>query len=236
MDTSLFLARLLGPVLVVLAIGLLTRQDAWRAMAREFTGSAPLLFLSGFMTLLGGLALVNTHNVWEAGWPVIITIFGWLAVIGGIARMLFPETVVGIKDSSGVWSNTEAMLDAKWDDFCIFPGSEEFLLAAMRKGGAGCISATANVNPAAIHALYATWQAADAEAQQAKLNAIRGSFAGYVMIPGLKAVTAHYAGDDGWRAVRPPLVALSAAEQKALVAKLEAHGFAMRGLTAKAAE
>ncbi len=98
MDTSLFLARLLGPVLVVLAIGLLTRQDAWRAMAREFTGSAPLLFLSGFMTLLGGLALVNTHNVWEAGWPVIITIFGWLAVIGGIARMLFPETVVGISD------------------------------------------------------------------------------------------------------------------------------------------
>ena len=98
MDTSLFLARLLGPVLVVLAIGLLTRQDAWRAMAREFTGGAPLLFLSGFMTLLGGLALVNTHNVWEAGWPVIITIFGWLAVIGGIARMLFPETVVGISD------------------------------------------------------------------------------------------------------------------------------------------
>jgi hypothetical protein len=97
MDTSLFLARLLGPVLVVLAIGLLTRQDAWRAMAREFTSSAPLLFLSGFMTLLGGLAVVNTHNVWE-GWPVIITVFGWLAVVGGIARMLFPETVVGISE------------------------------------------------------------------------------------------------------------------------------------------
>jgi uncharacterized membrane protein len=98
MDTSLFLARLIGPVLVVLAIGLLTRQDAWRSMAKEFTASRPLLFLSGFLTLLGGLALVNTHNVWEAGWPVIITIFGWLAVIGGIARMLFPDTVVGISE------------------------------------------------------------------------------------------------------------------------------------------
>jgi hypothetical protein len=98
MDTSLFLARLIGPVLVVLAIGLLTRQDAWRSMAKEFTANRPLLFLSGFMTLLGGLALVNTHNVWETGWPVIITIFGWLAVIGGIARMLFPETVVGISE------------------------------------------------------------------------------------------------------------------------------------------
>jgi hypothetical protein len=98
MDTSLFLARLLGPMLVVLAIGLLLRQDSWRAMAKEFTASRPLLFLSGFLTLLGGLALVNTHNVWEAGWPVIITLLGWLAVIGGIARMLFPETVVGISE------------------------------------------------------------------------------------------------------------------------------------------
>ena len=96
MDTSLFLARLIGPMLVVLAIGLLARQDSWRAMANDFVANRPLLFLSGFLTLLGGLALVNTHNVWEAGWPVIITILGWLAVIGGTARMLFPETVVGI--------------------------------------------------------------------------------------------------------------------------------------------
>ncbi len=96
MDTSLLLARLIGPLLVVLAIGLITRQDAWRTMASDFVANRPLLFLSGFLTLLGGLAVVNTHNVWEGGWPVIITIFGWLAVIGGTARMLFPETVVGI--------------------------------------------------------------------------------------------------------------------------------------------
>jgi hypothetical protein len=95
MDTSIFLARLLGPLFVVLAIGLLVRQDSWRAMAGDFIASRPLVFLTGFLTLLGGLALVNTHNVWEAGWPLIITIFGWLAVIGGIARMLFPETVMG---------------------------------------------------------------------------------------------------------------------------------------------
>jgi hypothetical protein len=79
MDTSLFLARLFGPLLVVLAIGLLTRQDAWRAMANDFVASRPLLFLSAFLTLLGGLAVVNTHNVWAGGWPVIITILGWLA-------------------------------------------------------------------------------------------------------------------------------------------------------------
>jgi hypothetical protein len=98
MDTSLFLARLLGPILVVLAIGLLVRQDSWRAMAKDFVTNRPLLFLSGFLTLLGGLALVNTHNVWEGGWPVIITILGWLGVIGGTARMLFPDTVVGVSE------------------------------------------------------------------------------------------------------------------------------------------
>ena len=96
MDTSLFLARLIGPIFVVLAIGLLVRQDSLRAMASDFISSRPLVFLTGFLTLLGGLALVNTHNVWEAGWPVIITILGWLSVIGGVARMLFPETVMGI--------------------------------------------------------------------------------------------------------------------------------------------
>ena len=96
MDTSLFLARLIGPLLVVLAIGLLVRQDSWRSMAKEFITNRPLVVLTGFLTLLGGLALVNTHNVWEAGWPVIITIFGWLAVIGGAARMLCPETVIGV--------------------------------------------------------------------------------------------------------------------------------------------
>lgn len=96
MDTSLFLARLLGPMLVVLAIGLVACQVSWRSMAKEFIASRPLLFLSGLLTLLGGLAIVNTHNVWTAGWPVVITIFGWLAVVGGAARMLFPQTVIGL--------------------------------------------------------------------------------------------------------------------------------------------
>lgn len=95
MDTSIFLARLLGPMLVVLAVGLIAFQDSWRAMAKEFFVSRPMIFMSGFLTLLGGLAIVNTHNVWH-GWPAIITILGWLAVVGGIIRMLFPQAAVDI--------------------------------------------------------------------------------------------------------------------------------------------
>lgn len=97
MDTSIFLARLIGPLFVVLSVGLLVRPDTFRAVVTEFIASRALIFLSGVLTLLGGLAIVNTHNVWQ-GWPVIITIFGWLGVIGGAVRMLFPDTVMGLRD------------------------------------------------------------------------------------------------------------------------------------------
>ena len=73
-----------------------------------------------------------------------------------VARLIeaFPDSIAGIKDSSGDWQNTAAMLERNWDRFQIFAGSENFLLQVMRGGGAGCISATANVNPAAINKLY----------------------------------------------------------------------------------
>ena len=142
----------------------------------------------------------------------------------------FPQTIVGIKDSSGDWDNTMAMLDRQWDDFRVFVGSESFLLANMRNGGAGCISATANINPAAIDHLYQTWQADDADAQQAALNDIRGTTMVYPMIPALKATVAEFSGDDQWRAVRPPLLQLAADKSADLARTLREKGFVMPGL------
>ena len=142
----------------------------------------------------------------------------------------FPNTIVGIKDSSGDWDNTRAMLDRQWDDFRVFVGSESFLLANMRNGGAGCISATANINPAAIDRLYQTWQADDADAQQAAVNDIRGTAMAYPMIPALKATVAEFSGDDQWRAVRPPLVQLAAEKSAELARILREKGFGMPGL------
>jgi len=104
----------------------------------------------------------------------------------------------------------------------------------LRAGGAGCISATANVNPAAIARLAATWQGEDADAQQARLDEIRAIFQSYVMIPALKAAIAHHAGDHGWLRLRPPLVELDGAARDALAGKLAGAGFDMPGL-AKAA-
>ena len=150
-----------------------------------------------------------------------------------IERLLkaYPGTIAGAKDSSGDWNNTKAMLDqfAK-SGFDVFPGAETFLLAGLRSGGAGCISATANTNAAAIARLYDTWRGADADAQQKRLDEIRGTFAKYPMIPALKAAIAHWSGDAEWATVRPPLVALSLEQAASLVADLKAKGFDMPGL------
>lgn len=142
----------------------------------------------------------------------------------------YPSTVVGIKDSSGDWDNTYSMLERKWDDFRVFVGSESFLLANMQNGGAGCISATANVNPAAIDHLYQTWQSDDAEAQQRTLNDIRDTVMAYPMIPALKATVAEFSGEEQWRRVRPPLVDLAADQSANLAAALRGKDFAMPGL------
>lgn len=152
---------------------------------------------------------------------------------GLVERLLkaYPGTVAGMKDSSGDWNNTKMMLDAfAKSGFDVFAGSESFLLANMRNGGAGCISATANVNPAAIDKLYRDWQKPDADAQQETLNAVRKAVGQYVMIPALKAVIAHFAKDPEWRTVRPPLVELTADQAKKVMDTLDKLGFDMPGL------
>ena len=152
--------------------------------------------------------------------------------IGLIDRLVkeYPATVVGIKDSGGNWLNTRAMLDQGWDDFRIFVGAETFMLDNMRHGGAGCISATANVNPAAIVRLYETWQDTGAEGQQQQLNLIRDTFGKYVVIPALKACTGHFSGDARWDIVRPPLMPMDAEDKDTLVSDLYNLGFGMPGL------
>jgi hypothetical protein len=89
-STSVLIARLLGPVLLVTGLAVVARPDRFRRLAGEFLEREALLFLSGLLTLTAGLAIVNTHNVWQ-GWPVAITLFGWLMVLAGIARMTLPD-------------------------------------------------------------------------------------------------------------------------------------------------
>jgi 4-hydroxy-tetrahydrodipicolinate synthase len=158
---------------------------------------------------------------------------------GLVERLLkaYPGVIAGMKESSGDWTTTRTFLDAfAGSGFDVFVGSESFLLANMRNGGAGCISATANVNPAAIHKLYLEWQHADADQQQATLDVTRDAFGKkYPMIGALKQGIAIHTGDPGWATVRPPLVPLTAAQATALAAELRQIGFTMPGLERTAA-
>ena len=154
-----------------------------------------------------------------------------------IERLLdrYPKNIAGVKDSSGDWNNTKAMLDRFAPrGFDVFAGSESFLLANMRNGGKGCISATANVNPAAIHHLFQQWKRDDAEALQSRLDAIRATFQRFPMIPALKAAVAHWSSDPGWARVRPPLVELDANQTATLIAELQKREFEMPGLAVTA--
>ena len=153
--------------------------------------------------------------------------------LGLIGRLLkaFPGIIAGIKDSSGNWDNTRAMLEQfQPEGFDVFAGSETFLLATLRGGGVGCITATGNVNPAPIAQLAKTWQQPDAETQQASLDAVRKVFAQFPMIPAMKSAIAHFSGDADWALVRPPLVELDDAQRTALFQSLETEKFMMSGL------
>lgn len=150
-----------------------------------------------------------------------------------IERLLarYPRAIAGIKDSSGNFDNTRAMLERfAPQGFAVFAGSETFLLATLRGGGAGCISATANVNPAAIAALAANFERPDANERQAALDRVRAVFQRFHVIAALKGAVAHASGDEGWATLRPPLVALSAEQRRELASALDAIGFAMPGL------
>jgi 4-hydroxy-tetrahydrodipicolinate synthase len=147
-----------------------------------------------------------------------------LSLIGRLIKA-FPDTVVGLKDSSGDWNNTAAILDA-YPQFEVFPGSEIFLLDGLRKGAAGCISATCNVSAAAIRNVYDNWRSADADRLQGDITALRKAIQAYPMIPALKAIIAHYRQDPTWARLRPPFTDLSPADAaKAIQTLAEAHGF-----------
>jgi 4-hydroxy-tetrahydrodipicolinate synthase len=150
-----------------------------------------------------------------------------------IERLLakYPGIVAGAKDSSGDWANTQAMLDEFGKaGFDVFPGSETFLLEGMRHGGAGCISATANINPGPIDHVFRNWRSGEAERLQAGISATRRIMQKQPMIPALKSVVAHFGNDAEWRRVRPPLVELTPAQEAELIPELKAAGFGMPGL------
>ena len=90
MDTSILIAKFMGPVILAASLSMFINRDQVTRIFEDFTNSPGMIFLAGLMTLLMGLTLVIFHNKWEANWTLIITIFGWIGIAGGLMRMMFP--------------------------------------------------------------------------------------------------------------------------------------------------
>ena len=138
----------------------------------------------------------------------------------------FPAVIAGMKDSSGDWSNTRTMLH-RFPHLAIFPGSETFLLDGLLAGGAGCITATSNVNAAGARAVFDAWKddRGDADAAQASATAVRRAIERYAGIPAQKFLVAHHRNDPAWQVVRPPMVALTDDAGRELLQALEETEF-----------
>ena len=129
----------------------------------------------------------------------------------------YPGIIAGLKDSSGDWSNTADLIE-RFPDMSIFPGSERFLRQGLEHGGAGCITATANVNAAGARAVWDAWSenSTELDTRNEQLLAVRTVIEAYPVIPAQKYLLAQYRNDPQWRRVRPPLLDLDTTQGTAL--------------------
>jgi hypothetical protein len=108
METSILLARIIGPLLVIVGAGIFINLEHYRRLVVDFGASPLSIYMAGTIALLSGLLIVTFHNVWEPRWPVIITILGWLTLIKGAARIILPKLVA---ERSGLYGrNTNTVM------------------------------------------------------------------------------------------------------------------------------
>jgi hypothetical protein len=109
MQRSIYLAKLIGPLLLVIGLSLTLNADTFRALAAQAVNDRALIYITGVLTLLAGLALVNAHNEWVGDWRVVITLLGWLFVISGVVRIIFTRAVESL-GASMVAATTNAWI------------------------------------------------------------------------------------------------------------------------------
>ncbi len=141
------------------------------------------------------------------------------AVVARLAKA-YPAVVAGVKDSSGDYANTQALL-ACAPQLSILVGHEPHLPRLLRDGGAGTICGVANVYPALIAALL---KPAVGGADEARVDAFLKVLFSYPFLSAFKAIRAAQTGDPGWNALRPPWMPLDEARRATLLAALADAG------------
>src|SRR3954447_6826972 len=101
---SKMIAGLMGPTLVAIAVAMLLNFTSLPEMAEQISRDPGVIFSSGILLFVAGLAIVRVHNIWAGGWPVLVTVLGWLALLGGLIRILFPTGLARM--AAGLGQNT----------------------------------------------------------------------------------------------------------------------------------
>ncbi len=160
-----------------------------------------------------------------------IAIVGIPVTLAARLHAEFPEQIVGIKDSSGEWDNTRALLGI--DGLIVYPGSELPLVEALELGAPGCISATANLNAGAIAKLIdAHFEGDSARVRELRqdVKRFRLLLQDYAPIPAQKRLLALLTGDTRWANVRPPLTPMPEDDGRQLLQTLQQEfGFRAAG-------
>jgi hypothetical protein len=125
MDRSLLLARLIGPLLVLVGVGVLFNRQHYATMMQRFLQNTELYYFSGVLAFLVGEVFILYHNLWVWDWRVVLTLIGWLSLLKGTMRIAFP--VVGLKIAksfaeSGRYLNVGAILIVAFGAWLVYQG------------------------------------------------------------------------------------------------------------------
>jgi len=107
MAPAVFIARLIGPSFIVIGVGVLLNGSFYNAMIADAVKSPTLIYFAGLLALVPGLAVLNVYRTWTADWRVVITILGWLMVIGGIVRIVLPQLIATL--ATDIYSGTPVL-------------------------------------------------------------------------------------------------------------------------------
>ncbi|MBS0624919.1 MAG: hypothetical protein JSS32_02575 [Verrucomicrobia bacterium] len=94
MHSSIFLAQLIGWYLFLTSLSWLINQAHYKKVFSDFLGNQSLLTFAGAVGIIFGLLIVLVHNKWVSDWPILVTIIGWLTLLQGAFRLLFPEGAI----------------------------------------------------------------------------------------------------------------------------------------------
>ena len=167
-----------------------------------------------------GLKICLYHFPQMSGVPITYALIEKLLKV-------YPKTIVGMKDSSGDLANMTGAAQ-EFPDFAVFAGSDELMLPLLDAGGAGCITACANVGSKLAAEVYAGWKAGgDTTDAHAKLTAVRNAIVQFPLSSALKTLMARHSGIDGWLNIRPPLMRMNDADKEKLYKDFDAIGFAL---------